>query len=400
MNILFAWELGGGMGHVNRIAPLVDELDKLGHRSAVASRNVVSAALAMAKTRATILQAPINLDESRQLPPSASYPEVLLRVGYGDAERLRALVRAWQAVLRLTRAEAVVADHAPTALLAAHLAGIPAAAFGSGFCVPPAIEPLPALPSLGRPSTARLRASEERVLRNLKAVCGALGGRPLQRIADLFPPSRSFICSYRELDHYGAREGVRYWGLLEPPPSGNVLPIWPTGPEPKVFGYLHHGYRQFVGLVRQLKEARLTSLIVSPGIENDVARSLESDRLKISRQPVDLTKVAQEASVLINHSSHATVARMLLEGKPMILLPAYVEQTVLALRLAQQGLGIMMNPDPTHHRYSAAIERLIADHALETKARGFSARYAGTGSPAPRLASAILSGLDLPCSQD
>jgi hypothetical protein len=51
--------------------------------------------------------------------------DLLLNLGFGDAPALAGVLTGWSALARTWRPDALVADNAPTAMLAARLAGIP-----------------------------------------------------------------------------------------------------------------------------------------------------------------------------------------------------------------------------------------------------------------------------------
>ncbi len=77
--ILFAWELGGGMGHLTNIAPLARHLAQQGHEVAVALRDLSRAAIVFPGDDVQILQAPTKVRiDSRHIesPPTlrTSYP--------------------------------------------------------------------------------------------------------------------------------------------------------------------------------------------------------------------------------------------------------------------------------------------------------------------------------------
>jgi hypothetical protein len=57
-------------------------------------------------------------EQQREGPP-LNYADILLRFGYADSNDLLGLVVAWRELMRLTGFELVLADHAPTAILAA-----------------------------------------------------------------------------------------------------------------------------------------------------------------------------------------------------------------------------------------------------------------------------------------
>ena len=88
-------------------------------------------------------------------------------------------MHAWITLLALVKPDTVIADHAPTALLAAHIAGIPCVAFGSGFEIPPQVIPMPTIRPWESIDIAKLEQSEKLVLGQVNAVSLALGGSDL-----------------------------------------------------------------------------------------------------------------------------------------------------------------------------------------------------------------------------
>src|SRR5882762_2842841 len=58
--VLFAWELGGGMGHIHRLLPIARELAAQGHRVVFALRRLENAAvITQTLPDAKILSAPV-----------------------------------------------------------------------------------------------------------------------------------------------------------------------------------------------------------------------------------------------------------------------------------------------------------------------------------------------------
>ena len=176
---LGVWELGGGTGHLHKLGALAKALGRRGHEVRLAVREVGTAARVLGQHAPPVLAAPFFTGRVTGLPPSANYAEVLLRCGYLDSSGLTALIKAWIALFDLARPDVVVADHAPTAILAARVAGIPTAVIGSGFLLPPLAHPMPDLQPWQPMSRERLISAELRVLepinRSLASRCGASG---------------------------------------------------------------------------------------------------------------------------------------------------------------------------------------------------------------------------------
>ncbi|MGH8670439.1 MAG: glycosyltransferase, partial [Burkholderiales bacterium] len=134
--ILYAWELGGGQGHIRNFLPVAAQLCRLGHRLS---------ALVKDPAAVTPLLMPLGI-ETRQAALSASLPppqaaplnyaHMLGGFDYSDAPALRRRVELWRAAYAALRPDLIVADHAPTAVLAARGTYIRCATYGPGFCVP------------------------------------------------------------------------------------------------------------------------------------------------------------------------------------------------------------------------------------------------------------------------
>jgi hypothetical protein len=115
--ILFAWELGGGLGHMMQILPLAQDLAKAGHTVFAAMRNIDRAGsiLGQAGVRFLPVACSALAPACRQ---TATFPELLLNVGFSSDTALFARACAWRNLFKLAKPDLVIFDHAPTALLA------------------------------------------------------------------------------------------------------------------------------------------------------------------------------------------------------------------------------------------------------------------------------------------
>ena len=143
--ILFAWELGANYGHLTRMAPIAEKLRGAGHQVFFAVRDMRSAAEILGPKGFAFTQAPIPSGRPRPKSGPGNHAEMLALEGYADRVTLWGMARGWISLAQLFRAELVVADHAPGALLAAWILGLPRAQIGSGFEIPPSGLPLPAI---------------------------------------------------------------------------------------------------------------------------------------------------------------------------------------------------------------------------------------------------------------
>src|SRR6185436_15273368 len=118
--VAFAWELGLSYGHAIGCAGLARPLSLHGHPIAFMFRELRQLAVIPESSGYDVFQAPCELHAGENAGMPASYADVLLGCGYRDPARLVGLLGGWRKLLELWRPDLVVADFAPTALLAAH----------------------------------------------------------------------------------------------------------------------------------------------------------------------------------------------------------------------------------------------------------------------------------------
>ena len=225
--VFLAWELGGGAGHLSHLAIIGDALRKRGHELVFAVRDLAAASRFPSIAGSPMMQAPVWQQKSR-LPPSLNYAELLNRVGYLDVAGLAAHVSAWRMLLRMAEPELMIAEHSPTALIAARLEGVRRAALGTGFEIPPRACPMPGIQSWRNAPVARLAEAEEAVLERINRVIAAHRGRPLEALSDMFDLDDRFLATYPEFDHYADRQGAEYRGPLSVSRNTEKVP-WPEG---------------------------------------------------------------------------------------------------------------------------------------------------------------------------
>ena len=209
---MFAWELGSSYGHVSLLLPFAKKLRQRGHDVIMVLRELQNVGN-LSLDKLPVLQAPLWIYPPKGLAePPLNYSEILLRYGYLDAVGLAGLVSAWRSLFTLHASDVIVADHSPTALLAARSMGLPATTLGSGFYFPPRQTPMPNMrPWLNVPHE-RLEHSDATVLNTMNAVLATYQAKPLVVVNDLFETAENFLCTFPELDHYPQREPSKYWG--------------------------------------------------------------------------------------------------------------------------------------------------------------------------------------------
>jgi UDP:flavonoid glycosyltransferase YjiC (YdhE family) len=367
------WELGGGLGHAGRLKMLAQALLARGHRVSLSLRDLMHTQALLAELDLPKLQAPVWLHQAAGLPsPPGSLAEILLHCGYLEPAALRGMVDGWRAMFALLRPDMLVADFAPTAILAARGIGLRSASVGNGFYSPPPGQPLPAL----QPAPAgRLAASEARVLHTANAL---LAGAPLAHAAELFLGDLPLLCTWPELDHYARPESAaaRWFGPSFMPDAG-APPQWPAGDGPKVFAYLKSSHPSHGALLRALAEEGCRTLVYLPEVAGGAAPPVGSPLLRYASGPVALAQALPEADLCVSHAGEATLAQSLLAGVPLLMLPSHTEQFMLARRVARSGAGYNAALLTPSSDWRGALRRVLDDGRHRQAASAFAARHRG-----------------------
>lgn len=375
--ILIAWELGGGYGHVAELRPLALALKARGiHVSFALPRPAPLAADAKAHGFA-LVRAPMPTEAERAAAGSrremlVSYPAILQAAGWGDHTALTRLVRDWRAVIAEAQPDLVLAEHAPTAVLAARLDRLPVAMLGTGFSVPPRRTPMPSAGLLDQVPEAELQARESAVLAVANQVLVAGGGAPTGSLAALFAVAPALLRTWPELDHYGAREDATYWGPLADPEQGEV-PVWPDGPGAKVFAYLSGAYESFAPLMRALALRGLPTLAHVRDLPPTAMTQWQARSLLIAPKPVRVDAALAQAAIVVSHAGHGLTAAALRAGRPVLAYPMNAEQTMMARRLARQGLGRFVLPGGSPDYFLASLVSGLDDRSFAHGVASFAA---------------------------
>jgi UDP:flavonoid glycosyltransferase YjiC (YdhE family) len=371
--VLYAWELGGGLGHLLHARTLAEPLVRAGHEVVFALRNPLPAVRVLDGLGPFIAAPTWPALPRRAATPVHSYPSLLAAIGYGDAEALHSLARTWRHTVEVARADIVLADHAPTALVGLRGLDIPVVPVGSGFFIPPARSPMPGFGAGSTLPEARLRAFEEALLIPMNQAIERLGAAPLASVGELLRTPRQALLCYPELDHYRDREvGADHWGL---PPAASGAPVkWPPkGTGPRVFAYL----KPFPGmdaLLGALAALGATTLVYAPGLPREDRQRHASASLVFLDAAVDIAQVSRECDLAVSHGGIGTVAYVLLAGKPLFLLPLQLEQSLISERIVELGAGLA-STKLTPETARTSLEALLGRATYRDAARVFASRH-------------------------
>lgn len=373
--ILLAWELGAGAGHVASMRPLAEALLARGHKVTLAAQNLRTAAAVFADIGIPVVAAPVCPATYGGLAePPLNFAEILMRYGYLDAPMLAALHRGWRGLIELTAAEVLVADHAPTALLAARGLPLRCAAIGNPFAVPPPVHPTPNMRPWLEVPPQRLLSSDEAVLTTINAVLPA-GVPRLGALHELFGDVVKMFVGLPELDPYGARDAHHYLGL-HTGVSGSAPARWPEGGGARIFVYLHAGYRHLDACLSALAASGARCLVHVLGAAEELIARHRGPRVEVSAVPVDIVSASAQCDLAVCHSGLGLVNVMLGAGRPMLLLPYQLEQFLLATRVAALGGAQVIHVEQARPDFGSAVSTMLGDTAYADRARALAARVA------------------------
>ena len=189
----------------------------------------------------------------------------------------------------------------------------------------------------------------------------------------MFAVAEDGLLTLPELDHYPERGPTRYWGLLPPADGGHHLD-WPAGQGPRIFAYLRASHPLYAAALQALANSGCPVVACLPDHE---ATTPPAPNIAFSRHPLDLRRYRAEADLAVLYGGAATTATFLLAGKPVLCLPAHLEQSLTAWRIAALGAGVCVMPDAEPQALARALDPLLHDPEPGRRARAFAARHAG-----------------------
>ena len=374
--VLLAWELGGGLGHLSRLSGLARALRARGHRVCFAARDLSRAAeVSHRGDDMPWFQAPLWLPRKRHLQPAATYADLLAENGFLDAAGLLGLVGGWRSLLAAVQPDLLVADHAPASLLSSRGANLARATLGTGFFVPPLTQPLPVFRHWDPPQEALRRRCESEVLSTANRVLAVLGQPPMTALHQLFDVDEHWLACWPALDHYPDRcgEGMVHVGPVIEEDAG-VPPVWPAGSGPRWLLYLKADDPLVGPLLATLARAPARTLAHVSGLGEEDRRRLASPSLSFSPGLIQIGEAVRQADAVLNHASFGMVSAALAAGRPQLMLPSSAEQKIVALRVASEGAGVLIDRErPISGQVEESVRRLLGDPTLAEGARRFAA---------------------------
>lgn len=375
--IVFVWELGGGLGHIQNELPLALKLQSMGHEVLCVMQHVIDAGRIMGPHGIKVMQAPVWQVKVKKLENTFNYAEALFNQGYLVEGGLSCMLHAWRNLFDFIMPDMVIADHAPTALLATRGTNIKTVMYGTGFGVPPIQSPMPSIIPWVKAPDKLFEYSEREAVRTINRVLGESAGPLLKNLADLFAVDENFLVTFEEMDHYQKRQGAKYWGPIIARPAGQK-PEWPAVKHSKrIFCYLKPTYPHLGEVLSSLQQVEASVIIFLPKMPPAIKKKFHSANMQFVEKPLNMAEVCEESAMVICHAGHGTVAKALLHGKPLLLLPEanQLEQVLIARNIAKRDLGLYILAGPGRHDYKKVINRVLFEGNFTAAARNFAQKY-------------------------
>lgn len=360
---LFVWEIGNGRGHVVHLRTLAEAWVLAGGVCAGFALSNGEHAHELSSAAGPVFAGPhqkrIVPDRfARGFGPAATFADFIGDCGFGSLPLLAAQVEAWRQLIAEHKPDVVVADHAPTALLAARTLGVPSVATGIAYTVPPAF--LPLTPVL-IPGVGEVIWPETDLCANINTILESYGCAPLDRFAALYGVEASLPCSPALLDPYAdGRLDQRFMPTL-PPLDGAV------GEGEEVFAYLSTYDRYDAVLLAALMTCPFQVRAYLPQIEPSMASMLMSRGVVVEPAPVPPSLIAERSRVLLHAGNHGMVALGLKAGLTQVCIPQQLEQYFSALQVQRMGAGAVIEKAARHvPAVHQALQRAFADDQMKT----------------------------------
>ena len=333
--ILFAWELGDGLGHVSRLLRIAERVRAAGVRCLIAVRHLELAGRAVQAAGFEVLQAPLARVEPIRGPDGTqpvTVGDILGAVGFSSVDRLAPLVAGWRSLVELVAPAMVLTDYSPTANLALYGGPVPWVPIGDGFTLPP-FETDRFLPF----RKARPAFENDHLMAVVSAVQAQRGRPTPARLPLLFEGTRRYVVTLPELDPWARARSVPAIGPIAPPPQ----PV-ETPPSEAYFAYLSADFAHTARVLEGLQASGRPGSVFLRDSTPSRRDEWRQRGLTVWDRPQDLRAMAERAAVIVHHAGVGTAEQALGLGRPQLLVPRHFEQFANTDSLGRLGVAIAL----------------------------------------------------------
>ena len=394
--ILFAAELGAGMGHAIPLLRIAGALRAALRAQGKPDFRAVFVLHDPHLIRSQILPGDLALSAPRPVAQgeirahTASYAEILVLAGFARKADLEAGLATWDDIFALTGPSVLVADHSPLAVLAAR-GRIPTLVTGNAFNAPPVnLKQYPAL--LAHADAPPIQQS---MLAIVNDVVRQRGGAEIAHLPFVMAGDARAVFMLPAFDPYGPLRDTPLFGTYE---TGLVASPPPSAPSVFLYGHTHLPLAP--KLIQAVVQTGLPVTAFMSGNESETTNFLKRQGITLLTSAPALTDILPRVSVVVSHAGAGLSQAAYASGRAQVIVPIHSESQMIARQLEKSGTGICF--DPTHGdidtaALAAAIKRAATDEAMQTKAlaeaRGLT-RYNLPADPLGQTAQIIISLLN------
>jgi hypothetical protein len=229
---------------------------------------------------------------------------------------------------------------------------------------------------------SQLVALDQAALYSINFVLKKFGCTSIRSVAELYEVQEPTLLTYPELDHFGPhREDARYWGSIYSSFSTQKA-CWPSGDGPKVFAYLRRATPHAETVLSVLSSSSYRSVVVCPDAPDSWLNKYNRGRLKTTRLLLDSDTFIHDSDMAITYGSHGLTTSFLRAGVPLLVLPAQLEQYLLAKRVETLGAGCVLSSNDSCNNVEDSIDRLVQERAYADAAKAFAQSSGGLNQDA------------------
>lgn len=370
--VLFAWELGGGFGHIASLRRYAGRLAGHGIRMVAAVRNLKAASV-LADLGVEIRQAPPWPEASfttkeYTVTSSATLGDSLASAGLADENALSDVLARWSKILRSVNPDLVVADYAPAAGLLAR-GRVPLMLVGNGYTLPPSdMTRFPLMHRMLPPAW-----DEMRLLTIVNKTGSAFGIKPLEQLPQLFSADDYLVETFPLLDPYDLQRTTPVDG-----PAFDQTPLARSKDADTILVYLASGYVIHNDIVSALLPVAGRAEIYAPGLSFVQQSRLKLAGARVHPEQISLAEALTSAKLAIHFGGSGLAAHAMAAGLPQLIFSTHIEQELNGLALERAGIGkLARSHDPDTAISSSTISSLLEDTALADRATQSGATYRG-----------------------
>jgi len=365
--VLFAWELGRGLGHLMNMRRISARLKPRGFRFVAVAKDGdsdLAAADLLGEAFSEIIAAPRWPVDSRPASQrsalsSATLNDILSAMGLADTGAVQRLLHAWDEIFKRTRPDLVIADFSPIAALAAR-GRIPLVHIGNGYTLPPhRMKRFPPLHRFSPPAW-----SEEQTLAAVNQAAQACGRAPLDHLPQLFSGDACLVQTFPLFDPYDTQRTEPLDG-----PIFDRAPAMKDARAQQIFAYMSSGYVLHPSLFTALRPFAARLRIQAPGLPLAQVEELRHAGARIDTQPAPLAEILPATCLLVHNGGPGVAAEALVAGVPQLVLSAQVEQDFNGRALKNAGVAEFLRIyEPGVEISAELIGRMSTDETLAARA--------------------------------